>query len=383
MAEISIPYGRQWVEESDMEAVRKVLAGDYLTTGPLVGEFESALCVYTGAAHGAALNSGTAALHAAYAAVGLKKGDRLLTSPLTFAATANAARYLGADVVFADIEDDTGNLDVGAAEALLDDRVRLLVPVDYAGHPADYDGFAPLAKAREIPVVADGAHSLGARYKGRAVGTLADLTELSFHPVKPITTGEGGAVLGANKALMQRVRDFRTHGITRDPESLTRDEGPWYYEMHELGFNYRLTDLQCALGLSQMQRLDQFVARRRAIAARYQEAFADCQALRLPTVRDGVEPGWHLYVVRVRGDARRRRPFFEALRKRGLGVQVHYLPVYLHPYYRDLGFRQGICPRAEDFYARAVSLPIFPRMTEEEVNRVIETVIQTSAEVLD
>lgn len=383
MPEPVIPYGRQWLDESDLEAVRQVLAGEFLTTGPLVAEFESALCSYTGAAQAAVLNSGTSALHAAYAAAGLGKGDRVLTSPLTFAATANAALYLGAEVIFADIEADTGNLDAGAAEALLDERIRLLVPVDYAGHPADYDRLAPLAKGRGIPLVADAAHSLGAHYKGRAVGTLADLTELSFHPVKPITTAEGGAVLGADLALVQKVRNFRTHGITRDPACLTRDEGPWYYEMQDLGFNYRLTDLQCALGLSQMRRLEGFLARRRAIAARYQDAFAGCQALRRPVVREGVEPGWHLYVVRVQGDARRRRPFFEALRARGLGVQVHYLPVYLHPYYRDLGFRSGLCPKAEDFYARAVSLPIFPRMTDIEVERVIEIVMRTAEDVLN
>ncbi len=382
MPEPSIPYGRQWVDEADLEAVRRVLVGDYLTTGPLVAEFEAALCAYTGAAQAAALNSGTSALHGAYAATGLGKGDQILTSPMTFAATGNAALYLGAEVVFADIEADTGNMDAAAAEALLDERVRLLVPVDYAGHPADYDALDLLAKARGIHLVADAAHSLGASYKGRAVGTLADLTELSFHPVKPVTTAEGGAVLGADPTLVQRVRDFRSHGITRDPARLTKDEGPWYYEQHELGFNYRLTDVQCALGLSQMRRLDGFLARRRAIAARYQEAFADCQALRLPTVREGVEPGWHLYVVRVNGDASRRRPFFEALRARGLGVQVHYLPVYLHPYYQSLGYRPGLCPKAEDFYARAVSLPIFPRMTDDEVARVIEIVLRTAEDIL-
>lgn len=377
-----LPYGRQWVDESDIALVEKVLTGDFLTTGPMVEQFEMALSRATGAAHVAAVNSGTSALHAAYAATGLGKGDRILTSPLTFAATGNAALYLGAEVVFADVEDDTGNLDPVAAAALLDDRIRLLVPVDYAGHPADYDALAPLARKRGIPLVADAAHSLGARYKGHAVGTLADLTELSFHPVKPITTAEGGAVLGADAALVQRVRDFRSHGITRDPTRLAREEGPWHYEMHELGFNYRLTDLQCALGISQMRRLDGFLARRRSIAGRYQEAFADCQELRLPVVREGVEPGWHLYVVRIQGDARRRRPFFEALRAAGLGVQVHYLPVYRHPYYEALGYRPGLCPKAEDFYARCVSLPIFPRMSDDDVDRVIDIVRRVSKEQL-
>ena len=377
-----IPYGRQWVDEEDLESVKQALMGDFLTTGPMVAAFESAICAYTGVGHAAVLNSGTSALHAAYAAVGLKKGDRILTSPLTFAATGNAALYLGAEPVFADIDPATGNLDPTAVAAAMDDRVRLLVPVDYAGHPADYDALVPLARERGALVVADAAHSLGARYKGRSVGTLADLTELSFHPVKPVTTAEGGAVVGADAVLVQRVTDFRSHGITRDPARLTRDEGPWYHEMHDLGFNYRLTDLQCALGLSQMRKLDRFLARRRIIAARYQEAFADCPQLVRPAEAPEVESGWHLYVVRVAGDPSRRRPFFEALRAAGLGVQVHYLPVYRHPYYEALGYRPGLCPKAEDFYARCVSLPIFPRMGEDEVDRVIDIVRRVSKEQL-
>ncbi len=377
-----IPYGRQWLDDDDFAAVADVLRSDHLTTGPLVERFEAALCELTGCTAAAVVNSGTAALHAGYAALGLGKGDRIVTSPLTFAATANAALYLGAEVTFADVSDDTGNLDPAAAEAAIDERTRLLVAVDYAGHPADYPALRRVASKRGLSLVADAAHSLGATLNGTQVGKLADLTTTSFHPVKPITTAEGGAVLSDDTALIARARRFRTHGIVREQASMQRDEGPWYYEMQELGWNYRLTDLQCALGVSQMRKLAGFLQRRRQIAVRYDEALRDCATLRLPTQRSGASSGYHLYVVRVQGDATKRRPFFERLRARGLGVQVHYLPVYLHPYYERLGYRAGLCPVAEDFYARAVSLPMFPKMSDAEIDRVIEVVREVADEIL-
>jgi UDP-4-amino-4,6-dideoxy-N-acetyl-beta-L-altrosamine transaminase len=381
VSEASIPYGRQWIDDDDIAAVVEVLRSDYLTTGPAVGAFERALADASGARRAVTMNSGTSALHGMYFAAGLGPGDEIVTTPLTFAATANAALYLGASVRFVDVLADTGNIDPAAVDAAVGERTRLVVAVDYAGHPADYYELNEVARARGVRLVADAAHSLGATYRGRRVGTLAHASELSFHPVKPITTAEGGAVVTDDDELADRAARFRTHGITRDPSVMERDDGPWHYEQHDLGFNYRLTDLQAALGRSQLRHLGDFIARRRAIAARYLEAFADLDAIFLPHVRDAVEPGWHLFVVRVAHAARRRR-FFDRLRELGLGVQVHYIPVHHHPYYRELGFERGSCPVAEDYAARAVSLPIFPRMTDEDVDRVIATVGHAVSDVL-
>ena len=381
MPERSIPYGRQWVDDDDVAAVVNVLRSEFLTTGPAVGRFENALEAATGARRAIALSSGTSALHAMYFAAGLQPGDEVITTPLTFAATANAALYLGATVRFVDVLSDTGNIDPAAVEAALSPRTRLVVAVDYAGHPADYDELEAVTGPSGVTLLADAAHSLGATYHRRTVGTLAAASELSFHPVKPITTAEGGAVLTNDEALADRAARFRTHGITRDPVEMVQEDGPWHHEQHDLGFNYRLTDMQAALGTSQLRRLSAFVARRREIAERYLEALADLDGLILPTVRDDVEPGWHLFVVRV-ADASRRRPFFERLREHGLGVQVHYIPVHYHPYYQGLGYERGSVPVAEAFSARAVSIPIYPMMTDADVNRVIDVVRQAVSEKL-
>ncbi|MDT3682890.1 MAG: UDP-4-amino-4,6-dideoxy-N-acetyl-beta-L-altrosamine transaminase [Truepera sp.] len=378
-----IPYGRQWVDDDDVAAVSDVMRSDYLTTGPAVDRFESALTGATGASHAVALNSGTSALHAMYFAAGLGPGDEIITTPLTFAATANAALYLGATVRFVDVQEDTGNLDPELIKDAISPRTRLIVPVDFAGHPADYDRIHDVAAEAGVTVVSDAAHSLGATYNGRPVGTLAKATELSFHPVKPITTAEGGAVLTDDADLAARARTFRTHGITREPTDLTTSgEGPWWYEQQFLGFNYRLSDIQAALGYSQMRKLQRFLARRRAIAATYMDAFSDLQELILPTEQAGVESGWHLFVVRVRTTPSRRRPFFERLRELGLGVQVHYIPVYFHPYYQQLGYARGACPVAEDFYSRAISLPIYPQMSDDDVASSVERVRQAVKETL-
>lgn len=377
-----LPYGRQWVDEADIANVAEVLRSDYLTTGPLVEQFEESLAAYTGARFASAVNSGTSALHVAYFAAGLEAGDAIVTSPLTFAATANAALYLGATVKFVDVRADTGNLDPSQLEAAITERTKVIVPVDYAGHPADYDEITNTAQRHGLKVVADAAHSLGATYKGRKVGTLTDATELSFHPVKPVTTAEGGAILTDDPVIDARAKLFRTHGITKDPQLMHSSEGAWFYEMQHLGFNYRLTDVQCALGLSQMTKLEAFIKRRQAIAARYTAALAALPELLLPTERPEVKSGWHLYVVRVAGDAARRRPLFDRLRELGLGVQVHYIPVYFHPYYQHLGYERGSCPVAEDFYSRAVSLPIYPQMSDDEVDSSIERVRQAVEDVL-
>ena len=381
VSEPLIPYGRQWIDDDDIAAVASVLRSDYLTTGPAVDNFEQALEAVTGASRAVALNSGTSALHAMYFGAGLGPGDEVITTPLTFAATANAALYLGATVRFVDVLADTGNIDPGAVEAAIVPRTRLVVAVDYAGHPADYDALSDVTSQRGVTLLADAAHSLGATYRGRPVGRLAAASELSFHPVKPITTGEGGAVITDDEELADRVARFRTHGITRDPEVMERDDGAWHYEQHDLGFNYRLTDLHAALGTSQLRRLGAFLARRRAIADRYLEQLGDLDMLTLPEVRQDVEPGWHLFVVRV-AEASRRRPFFDRLREHGLGVQVHYIPVHHHPYYRRLGFAPGTCPIAEDYSARAISLPIFPQMSDDEVDRVISAVRMAARDIL-
>jgi perosamine synthetase len=380
MAEF-VPYGRQSIDDDDIAAVEAVLRSDFLTTGPAVAEFEDALSAATGARHAVAVSSGTAALHAAYFAARIGSGDEVITSPLTFAATSNAALYLGANVRFADVDAATGNLDPALVEALIGRRTRAIVAVDYAGQPADYDALRELATAHGLALLADAAHSLGASDQGRPVGALADASALSFHPVKPITTGEGGAIVTDDADLAQRARRFRTHGVTRDPAELENAGGAWFYEQHDLGYNYRLTDLQAALGRSQLRRLGTFLARRREIAARYDEALADVEGLARPAVREGVESGWHLYVVMVR-DASRRRPFFERLQALGLGVQVHYIPVYRHPYYRRLRRPFDSCPVAEDRYERSVSLPIFPRLSDTELDSVVERVLTAARDTL-
>ena len=380
MSDRPIPYGHQFIDESDIAAVAEVLRGEFLTTGPAVERFESQLKEVTGARHAVAVNSGTAALHAMYFALGIGPGDEIITSPLTFAATANAALYLGATVRFADVDAGTGLIDPAAVEPLISPRSRLIVAVDYTGHPADYGALEKIGEQHGIPVVADAAHSLGATYRGHAVGTLANASALSFHPVKQVTTGEGGAILTDEPELARRAARFRTHGITKDPAELPRDADPWYHEQVDLGFNYRLTDIQAALGTNQLRRLTAFVARRRAIAARYDAALESVQQLQLPVRRDDVEHAWHLYVVRV-ADSAARRTFFDALRSRGLGVQVHYMPVYHHPYYRRLGYPLGLCPRAEAYSSTALSLPMFPAMSDADVVSVIDRVREAADEL--
>jgi perosamine synthetase len=376
-----LPYGSQWVTDDDIKAVERVLRGAWLTTGPAVQEFESDLNTYCGTQHALALSSGTAALHCAYHALGLGPGDELITTPLTFAATANAAVYLGASVRFVDVDPVTGTLDAANLEAAIGQRTKVIAAIDYAGHPADYDAINAVAEAHNVTVVADAAHSLGATYKGRRVGTLADVTTLSFHPVKVITTGEGGAMLTNSSESADRGAVFRSHGIIHDPARMRAPGGPWHQEMQGMGYNYRLSDIQCALGSSQLTRLDAFMSRRRAIAATYSQAFAGQSAFECPTQRDNVESAWHLYVIRV-NDASRREAFFNRLRECGLGVQVHYVPVHHHPFYQDRGHDPSVCPRAVDFSARAISIPIFPRMSDDDVNFVIETIDSVAGEIL-
>lgn len=364
-----IPYGRQTVEEDDIQAVIEVLRSDWLTTGPMVERFEKALAERVGARFAVSFNSGTAALHAAYFAAGVGPGDEVVTSPLTFAATANAALYLGARPVFVDVQEDTGNLDPEQVRRVLTARTKVIAPVDFAGHPADLDELKEIAREAGAVLVEDACHALGAMYRGRSVGSIADMTVFSFHPVKHITTGEGGAVVTDDSTYYERLRLFRNHGITRDPAHLTREpEGPWYYEMQVLGYNYRLSDIAAALGFSQLRKLDRFLQRRREIAARYDELLKGLP-LQTPVPRSDVVPAWHLYVVRLI-EPERRRAVVEGLHRLGIGVQVHYVPVYLHPYYRNIS-SSVYCPVAERIYAASLSLPIYPLLSDVEVERTV------------
>jgi dTDP-4-amino-4,6-dideoxygalactose transaminase len=370
-----LPYGRQSISEADIEAVTAVLRGDWLTTGPAVTAFENAISGLAGGHRAVSCTSGTAALHIAYAALGLGPGDEIVTTPMTFVATASCAAILGATVVFADVHEDTALIDPAAVEAVMTERTKVIAAVDYAGQAAEYDVLQPLADRVGARTLADAAHSVGGTADGRPVGDLADVTTMSFFPTKNLTTGEGGAVVCKDPAIAQRAHEFHFIGLVRDPDRFElTDEGPWHQEVHEYGVNYRLTDLGAALGLSQLTRMAEFKRRRAEITARYNEAFAGVDGLRTPVQRDGVDPIWHLYPIRILGG--RRREVFESLRAAGIGVQVNYLPVYWHPVFARQGYKRGLCPNAEQFYAEELSLPLFPDLTDSDVDRVIETLLR-------
>lgn len=369
-----IPYGHQSINEEDIAAVADVLRSDWLTQGAKVDAFERALADYTGAGYAVVFSSGTAALQAAYFALGIERGMEFITTPLTFAATANAGIWQGAKPIFVDIDPVTGNLDPSKIEAAITPRTKAIVPVDYAGHPADLAAIRALADKHHLVILEDACHALGARFQGKHVGNFADATVYSFHPVKPITTGEGGAVMTQSEDVARRLKLFRSHGITKEVFRHS-SPGDWYYEMQELGQNYRLTDFQCALGLSQLKRLDAFLEARQRVAERYRVAFADVPQLIIPCERDGAKSGWHLYPIRLAGScAGRRGEIFRKLRAAGIGVQVHYIPVYWHPYYREQGYQLGSCPQAEAFYEAEISLPISVGLTEADQAYVISTV---------
>ncbi|WP_433828157.1 DegT/DnrJ/EryC1/StrS family aminotransferase [Actinoplanes sp. CA-015351] len=364
-----LPYGRQSIDDADVEAVVAALGSDWLTTGPRVAEFEADLEKVAGAPC-VTVTNGTTALHAAYAAAGVTSGDEVITTPMTFVATASGAAMLGAKVIFADVEEDTANLDPAAVEAALTERTRVIAAVDYAGVPADYDRLRKVGESSGALLVGDAAHSIGSTYKGRPVGTLADLTTFSFFPTKNFTTGEGGAVASTRPELVKRLRAFRTVGVVRD-DLRYPDEGGWWYEVPEFGLNYRLPDVLCALGSAQLRRLGEFKARRAHLSARYDELLADVPGLRLPAQRPDTDPMRHLYPVRVQDG--RRREVYDRMRAAGIGVQVNYIPVYWHPVFEDLGYRRGMCPVAEAFYAEELSLPLFADLSDADQDRVVET----------
>ena len=373
--EMMLPYGRQWVDEADVQAVVEVLRSDWLTTGPKVRAFEERVAEYVGAREGVAVNSGTAALHVAAFATGIGPGDEVITTPLTFAASANCVVFQGGTPVFADVSPDTLLLDPAQGEAKITPRTKAIIAVDYTGLPCDYDALRDIADRHGLILVADACHALGGHYKGRPVGSLADLNTFSFHPVKHVTTGEGGIVTTDDPELAQRMRIFRNHGITTDHRQ-REQQGSWFYEMVDLGYNYRLTDIQCALGLSQMDKLDSWLTRRRKIAKHYDKAFAEMPEVITPVVKEDRLSAWHLYVIRLDLDRLTvgRAEVFRALSAENIGVNVHYIPVYWHPFYQKLGYKKGICPIAEAAYERILSLPIYPAMSDGDVEDVIISV---------
>ena len=360
---IRIPYGRQTIDDSDIKSVEGVLRSDWLTQGPKLAEFEEALAAYCGAKYAVAFSNGTAALQGAYFATGLKPGDELITSPITFAATATAGLLHGARPVFADIDPATGNLDAQACERAITPKTRVLAPVDFGGYPADLERFKKIAQKRGLTLVEDACHALGTSYQGQKIGSVSDMTVFSFHPVKSITTGEGGAVLTNDKKFHEALSRFRQHGIVRGDD--------WEYAVEDFAMNCRFTDIQAALGLSQLTRLDAFIVRRRAIASRYHSLLRDFQELEPNTIPPEAS-SWHLYVIRLRSAFEaKRREVFRALRESGIGVQVHYIPVYWHPLFENLGYKRGLCPKAEDFYTRIISLPIYPGLSDAQQDEVV------------
>ncbi len=368
-----LPYGRQSVDEADIQAVVEVLRSDWLTTGPKVAEFEEAFAARVGAAHAVSFSSGTAALHGAAFAAGLKSGDEAITTPFTFAATANCVLYQGATPVFVDVCRDTLNLDPEQIEKKISPKTKAILPVDYAGHPAELAPILEMARRHGLIVIEDACHALGAEYGGQRVGSIADMTVFSFHPVKHITTGEGGMVTTNNPEFAQTMRRFRNHGISSDARQ-RQSAGQWHYDMVLLGFNYRLPDIVCALGLQQLKRLDANLARRRDTAALYTAAFQELSGVIPPTVRAQVNPAWHLYPIRLNLEklTADRAQIFRALRGENIGVNVHYIPVHLHPYYRErFGYKGGEFPIAEDGYARLISLPMFHGMSKCDVQDVV------------
>jgi perosamine synthetase len=367
-----IPYGHQCIEEDDIQAVVEVLRSDWITAGPAVDAFEEAVAEFVEAEYAVAVSSGTAALHTAMYAIGVGPGDEVIVPSMTFAATANVVVFQGAAPIFCDVDAETLLINPDIIEQKISSASKAIIAVDYAGQPCDYDALREIADRNKLVLVADACHSLGAAYKGQKVGTLADVTVFSFHPVKHITTGEGGMIVTNNSKYRRRMVMFRNHGITTDHRQRT-EEGSWFYEMVDLGYNYRITDFQCALGMSQLKKLPVWIKRRQEIASKYDRAFNGLGAVEPLAVTSNVSHVYHLYVVKLRDIERDK--VFASLRAAGVGVNVHYIPVHLHRFYRErFGTREGMCPVTEAAYRQVLSLPMFPAMTDEDVDFVISAV---------
>jgi len=363
-----IPYGHQWVDKSDIKAVLNVLKSDWLTQGPIVEQFEKAVAKYCGAKYAVAFSSGTSALYCAYRVVGIDEKDEVITTPLTFVATSNMLAMLGAVPVFADVDEETLTIDPREIEKKITKKTKAIVTVDFAGHPCEYDEILKIARENNLFLIEDACHAMGARYKGKKIGSFSDMTILSFHPVKHITTGEGGMVLTNNKDFYEKLKILRSHGIEKKPEN-----GAWYYEITEPSFNFRITDLQCALGMSQLKKISGFLKKRREIAGIYSKALNNIKEIILPKEKDYTESAWHLYPIQI--NKANRKKIFDNLQKIGIGVQVHYMPLHLHPFYqKKFGYKNGDFPASERYYERTISIPLFPKMKMNEINYVIQNI---------
>lgn len=375
--ETPIFYGHQYIDEADIQAVTEVLRSDFLTCGPKIGELEKKLCALTGAKYAVVCANGTAALHIAALSAGVGEGDEVITTPITFAASANCALYCGARPVFADIDPETYNIDPAKVEAAVTPRTKAVVAVDYTGQSVDLASLLEICKKHGLTLIEDGAHVIGTTYKGKPNGSIADMTTFSFHPVKTVTGGEGGAVLTNDETLYRKLLLYRAHGITRDGNLMEHEpDGPWYYEQIDLGYNYRMTDIQAALIISQLDKLSVFSARRKEIVKRYNEAFGNMPELFVQREIPESDTTRHLYILRIVPEKLKidRRQFFDALAAENVHCNVHYIPTYYFPYYEKLGYKRGLCPNAEKLYEEIVSLPLYYAMSDEDTDSVIEAV---------
>lgn len=373
---MSIPYGKQTISKADIRAVMNALSSEFLTTGPKVNEFEEAFATFVNAKYAVAVSNGTAALHLACLATGLKSGEELITSPMTFAASANCALYCGAKPIFVDIREENGLIDERLIEKKITSKTRIVIPVHYGGLPCNLAKIHSIAKRHKLVVIEDACHALGSKYKGTKIGdcSYSDMAVFSFHPVKHITTGEGGMITTNSKLFYEKLLILRTHGITRDPSKLlNKSEGQWYYEMQDLGFNYRITDFQCALGISQLSKVKEYIGKRISLAKTYDNAFSNIKDIEVIIPPKGINNAYHLYIIKVK-DKKTRLNLFNYMNRKGIYCQIHYIPVYWHPYYQKLGYKKGICPRAEEFYERIVSIPMFPSLTIIGQKKVITSI---------
>ncbi|MED1598547.1 UDP-4-amino-4,6-dideoxy-N-acetyl-beta-L-altrosamine transaminase [Bacillus sp. FSL H8-0534] len=371
-----LPYGKQSIDEDDIQAVINVLKSDFITTGPTIKQFENQVAAYVGAKYAVAFSSGTAALHGACFAAGISNDDEVITTSMTFAASSNCVLYQGGVPVFTDIKSDTYNIDPNLIKDKITNKTKAIIPVHFTGQPVELEKISKIAQEYNLTVIEDAAHALGATYKKKKIGSISDMTMFSFHPVKHITTGEGGIITTNNEDYYQKLLQFRTHGITRNPNNLTENHGPWYYEMQFLGYNYRMTDIQAALGLSQLQKLDSFIAKRKQYVSMYNMALKDLPEVILPKQLDHVDSSWHLYIIQLNLPMLKvdRKEIFQALQQENIGVNVHYIPIHLQPYYQKLGYQKGICPNAEKLYESIITLPLFSEMSEQDANDVIQAV---------